>query len=191
MKVTPSSALFVRANAHLEGISAELDRARKSVRNMKDLEGNLQGERLEELKDALTDSIGRNLHGIYCEMESVFEDIARTVDGEVPSGPQWHSELLLQMSAETSRRPPVIDPSLRLAVHDLMKFRHVFRKTYAEPLRRKDVLACLKRTRDEIVPGVLAGLRGLEAWMQLEPSPAFATGDNDSTDSEETPELGI
>ena len=149
---------------------------------MKELEDVLEGESLEDVKDNLTDSIGKCLHGIFCSMENVFTDIARTIDGEVPSSSEWHSDLLRQMSTETSVRPPVIASSLRSAVRDLMGFRHVFRGLYGEPLRRDDVLSCLDRTCSEVVPGFLNGLRNLEGHMNQNPAPDESMDGDDGTD---------
>ncbi len=55
------------------------------------------------------DGVALNLHGFYAGVERIFEEIAREIDGSLPAGPEWHRDLLLQMSAEVAgTRPPVI-----------------------------------------------------------------------------------
>jgi hypothetical protein len=54
----------------------------------------------ERQDDDYLDGVALNLHGFYAGVERIFVDIAREVDGAVPSGPEWHRDLLIQMSAE-------------------------------------------------------------------------------------------
>ncbi len=94
--------------------------------------------------DAYWDAVAFNLHGFYSGVERVFEDVARTIDQNVPSGPAWHSELLTQMSAEIDKtRPAVISLSTKARLAELLSFRHLARNIYAFNLRssRLDALA--------------------------------------------------
>jgi hypothetical protein len=50
------------------------------------------------------DGVALNLHGFYAGVERLFIDIAREVDNAVPTSPEWHRDLLLQMSAEITRQ---------------------------------------------------------------------------------------
>lgn len=77
------------------------------------------------------DSVTLNLHGFYSGLEKLFEKIAATVDGSVPSAPNWHQELLSQMSMEIPEvRPAVISQELRDMLEDYRGFRHVVRNVY-------------------------------------------------------------
>ncbi len=58
--------------------------------------------------DGYMDGVALNLHSFYAGMEACFEDIARTVDGVIPEGANWHKDLLQQMAA---MRPAVIGRS--------------------------------------------------------------------------------
>ena len=53
--------------------------------------------------DYYLDGVALNLHGFYSGLERVFEKIALAVDGSVPSGANWHRELLNQMSINEAR----------------------------------------------------------------------------------------
>jgi hypothetical protein len=84
------------------------------------------------------DGVALNLHSFYTAIESLFQDIARTVDGALPEGANWHQELLLQMSAELKgSRPAVVRRSTRESLDDYRAFRHLVRNVYSFNLRPK------------------------------------------------------
>jgi hypothetical protein len=59
--------------------------------------------------DGYLDGVALNLHGFYTGVERLFEDIARETEEGIPTGPDWHQSLLLQVSAEIpGTRPPAI-----------------------------------------------------------------------------------
>jgi hypothetical protein len=53
-------------------------------------------------------AIASVLHSFYNGIENIFLSIARGVDHHVPTGAQWHRDLLIQMSRETENRPLII-----------------------------------------------------------------------------------
>lgn len=82
------------------------------------------------------DGVALNLHGFYAGVERIFEDIARNMEQVIPEGPNWHQDLLLQMSAEMpSIRPPVITQQTRYCLDEYRGFRHVVRNVYTFNLR--------------------------------------------------------
>ncbi len=86
--------------------------------------------------DDYMDGIALNLHSFYAGIEDIFEDIARTLDGAVPGGPNWHQELLQQMSAEIVEvRPPAIQVKTRYCLDEYRGFRHLVRNLYTFNLR--------------------------------------------------------
>ncbi len=110
------------------------------------------------LDDGYLDGVALNLHTFYSAIERIFEDIARTVEAGVPSGPDWHRDLLIQMSAEIAgTRPPVISRETRLILDEFRGFRHVVRNIYAFNLNPDRVLeltrkapACLSSLRNDL-----------------------------------------
>lgn len=49
----------------------------------------------------------------------LLEDVAREIDGAVPTGPKWHRDLLVQLSAEfPGIRPTVLQRRSRLCLID-------------------------------------------------------------------------
>ncbi|MFP4256901.1 MAG: hypothetical protein ACLFQ9_08585 [Desulfobacterales bacterium] len=86
--------------------------------------------------DGYLDGVALNLHSFYAGMESCFEDIARTVDGGLPAGANWHQELLQQMAADMKElRPPVIRRKTRDCLNEYRAFRHLVRNIYAFNLK--------------------------------------------------------
>lgn len=90
--------------------------------------------------EPLIDAAALQLHAFYTGVERVFDNIARELDGSVPSGRRWHRELLTQMTLEVKGlRPAVIDSFTLRALEDYLGFRHVVRSAYPSQLRPERV----------------------------------------------------
>lgn len=75
--------------------------------------------------------LAMNLHGYYTALETLLERVARLLDDEVPSGPNWHMDLIEQMQTDVAAlRPAVVPPEVALELHELRRFRHFFRNAY-------------------------------------------------------------
>lgn len=86
--------------------------------------------------DGYLDGVALNLHSFYAGIESCFEDIARTVDNAMPSGGNWHQELMRQMAAEMKDlRPAVISRETRDCLDEFRAFRHLVRNIYTFNLK--------------------------------------------------------
>lgn len=86
--------------------------------------------------DGYLDGVALNLHSFYAGIEQIFEDIARTMEKNIPSGSNWHKDLLLQMSAEfTQIRPQVISSQTRYCLNEYRAFRHIVRNIYTFNLK--------------------------------------------------------
>jgi hypothetical protein len=115
--------------------------------------------------EAYRDALALNLQSFYTGMEKILERIAREIDEIVPTGPEWHKDLLLQMSTEFRGRPPVISrPTLEL-MDEYRSFRHVVRNLYPFSLNMHRLLflaerslPCLRQFEREIL-AFLEGLR--------------------------------
>jgi hypothetical protein len=76
--------------------------------------------------DGYWDGVALNLHGFYTGAERIFEEIAREIDGHRPGGPDWHRDLLVQMSAEIPGiRPPVLSRETRECLDEYRRFRQL------------------------------------------------------------------
>ncbi len=99
--------------------------------------------------DGYWDGVALNLHGFYTGIERIFEDIARHVDGSVPTGPDWHRDLLVQMAAEMPGiRPAVLSRASRSCLDEFRGFRHLVRSVYAFKLRPQRLQELVDALRD-------------------------------------------
>ena len=71
------------------------------------------------------------LHSFYNGVESVFQTIAKRVDEQMPSGADWHRELLHQMACKADDRPPIVSPETLARLESYLGFRHFVRHAYS------------------------------------------------------------
>jgi len=99
--------------------------------------------------DGYLDGVALNLHSFYSAIEKIFEDISRSMEAEIPSGPDWHRDLLIQMSAEIPGvRPPVITRKTRQVLDEFRGFRHVVRNVYSFSLDAQRVIDLTRKVVD-------------------------------------------
>ena len=132
------SALAGRIRTNLVDIQTAVERAAL-----------LAGKAAKTGDDGYWDGVALNLHGYYTGIEHIFEDIARTLEANLPMGPEWHLDLLTQMSSEIQGvRPAIISRSTRECLDEFRGFRHVVRNIYTFILRP----ARLKELVDSLYP---------------------------------------
>ena len=111
--------------------------------------------------DGYWDGVALNLHGYYTGVEHIFKDVARTMEANLPTGPEWHLDLLTQMSSEIDGiRPAVISRATRECLDEYRGFRHLVRNIYALNLRP----ARLRELVDNLRPCFKAVSEDLEAF---------------------------
>jgi hypothetical protein len=82
-------------------------------------------------QDLYLDSAALNLHDFYAGLERIFQQIASTIDRSVPSGHEWHRELLRQMTVTVPQiRPQVLSTESVKMIDEYLRFRHVVRNIY-------------------------------------------------------------
>jgi hypothetical protein len=146
--VSEQTALAGRIHGYLDELEKVVDRAIL-----------LSEKALKSGDDGYWDGVALNLHSFYSGVERIFEDIARSIDGNIPSGPEWHIGLLVQMAAKSAdRRPPVISSKVRNTLDEYRGFRHVVRNVYAfnfRPSRLKELVdglpECFNSLRQELL----------------------------------------
>jgi hypothetical protein len=74
-----AAVLSARIESELKDIFTLIDRIKAAWRKARDTED-----------DFYLDSVALNLHGLYSGLERIFEKIASTIDGSVPTGVNWH-----------------------------------------------------------------------------------------------------
>lgn len=120
-----ATVLAVRVRAEMVEIGQIVERSQR-----------LLTKAIERDDEDYYDGIALNLHSFYTGIERILEDIARAVDGAVPTGRDWHRDLLLQMAVEIPNvRPPVIQRSSRNCLNEYRALRHVIRNVYTFNLK--------------------------------------------------------
>lgn len=76
-------------------------------------------------------ALGSVLHSFYNGLENIFLRVAKEIDQIVPSGKQWHRDLLNQMTNLTSQRGPVFSIDTVNGLADYLAFRHFYRHSYS------------------------------------------------------------
>jgi hypothetical protein len=83
-------------------------------------------------EDLHVDAAALNVYSFYAGLERIFTLVAERIDGSLPSGPNWHQDLLRQMTAEMPGvRAAVLSPDLFPALDRYRGFRHVVHNVYA------------------------------------------------------------
>lgn len=79
-------------------------------------------------------ALGSVLHSFYSGIERIFTDVAKRIDGSLPQGDRWHTELLMQMARPTASRSPVISDEVQRQLRRYLAFRHYYRHSYSHSL---------------------------------------------------------
>ena len=115
--------------------------------------------------------VAHALTNVYNGMEDVMSEIARDVDGSLPTGEAWHADLLDQMSVELDDiRPAFLDADLVQDMVELKGFRHLVRHRYGIDLRADrvfDNLALMERA----FPAFVEAVDALARFLSEEPKP--------------------
>ena len=88
----------------------------------------------ETAKETLI-AIGYRPHNLYTAAENVFLNIARVFGNQIQDPSAWHAELLERMRLDLMPlRPALIDHEAYDKLHELRRFRHLFRAAYGVEL---------------------------------------------------------
>lgn len=159
-------------------------RIRKEVANLERLERELSRYNLFPRIQAdalggfsLTDEasvriIASILHDYYTAIEKIFRIIARDIDCSIPTGEQWHKELLDQMTLEVQGlRPALIDGETARSLDELRAFRHVFRNIYGfslDPGKVRQLLEKLPRLAGDFKKSLHLFMRRMRRILKLD-----------------------
>jgi len=79
---------------------------------------------------------GSVIHDFYTGAEKIFRRIAIRMDQDLPTGEDWHVQLLHRMAVSVEEiRPAVIDETLENQLEEYLRFRHLFRNIYGFDLK--------------------------------------------------------
>jgi len=78
-----------------------------------------------------TSHLGYLLHNLYCAIEDLFQEIAKTFENRIEDVSKYHRELLKRMQLNMPGiRPRLLSKESYLFLDELRGFRHVFRHSY-------------------------------------------------------------
>ena len=118
----------IRFQRLIAEIQSDLEALDEIFSNVSDVYARISNEPNEHQKMA----IAGYLHHFYTGVETIHQRIAQALEGDVPSGRQWHRELLTDMAIELPDvRPRVISNETKDLLNEYLSFRHVFRHGYA------------------------------------------------------------
>jgi HepT-like protein len=75
--------------------------------------------------------LGYLLHNLYCTLEDLWQEVARTFENRLEDPARYHRELLQRMHLEIPGiRPRVLNTASYQLLNELRGFRHIFRHAY-------------------------------------------------------------
>lgn len=82
-------------------------------------------------KRAETTHLAYLLHNLYCSLEDLFQEIAKTFEDKVEDTAKYHRELLKRMYMDIPGiRPKLLSQESYRVLNELRGFRHIFRHAY-------------------------------------------------------------
>ena len=145
------AVLAARIRQELASLERVVDRAERGI---------AAAQARPEEQDLYLDSAALNLHDFYAGLERIFRQVAATIDQSVPTGPEWHRELLRQMSiALPQMRPQVISEETISTIDEYLRFRHVVQNVYSfefEPERIEHLVQRLRPSFEQVQAELLA-----------------------------------
>lgn len=127
--------------AQLAVLRAEIETQLKEI---KEIYARIEERRKK--KDQITiESLGYQLHNLYCAFEDLFEIVARTFENQIENKSRYHSELLKRMAISIEGvRPALISKESYPLLDNLRAFRHFFRHAYTQSLDERRLAIVLE-----------------------------------------------
>lgn len=88
------------------------------------------------------------LHSFYNGIENIFTLIAKEIDKSIPTGNNWHKELLIQISSDSSNRKAMISDKTKEYLLNYLAFRHFYRHAYSFHLEWEEMEDLIIPMRD-------------------------------------------
>jgi len=84
---------------------------------------------------AAMESVGYQLHNLYCAFEDLFKIVAETFENNIQDKSKYHIEILKRMAISIEGvRPRLLSQECFLLLDNLRSFRHLFRHAYSYEL---------------------------------------------------------
>lgn len=93
-------------------------------------------------------ALGGVLHSFYTGIESIFERVEKAYGRPRRGASSWHRDLLEAMAGPGSDRPAVITTPVRDLLEEYLRFRHLYRHSYAFRLEAERILPLVLSCHD-------------------------------------------
>ncbi|MBC7342481.1 MAG: hypothetical protein H5U02_08540 [Clostridia bacterium] len=91
------------------------------------------------------ESLGYQLHNLYCAFEDLFKIVAEAFENHIEDASRYHTQLLWKMSLEIEGvRPALLSEEAVRMLDNLRSFRHFFRHAYSYELDRRKLKIVLE-----------------------------------------------
>ncbi|MBU4269176.1 MAG: hypothetical protein KJ808_10070 [Acidobacteria bacterium] len=102
-------------------------------------------ERKKKKGKVAVESIGYQLHNLYCAFEDLFKIVAEAFENHIQDKSRYHVELLRRMTIPIEGvRPPLLGQESSSLLENLRSFRHFFRHAYSYELDERKVKIVLE-----------------------------------------------
>lgn len=126
--------------ALIADIDADMSLIKKETEGIKRKLLRLKKDKDAENVDSHIKAIAGSLHSIYSGYENIIERIVRAIDGDVPSGKDYHLVLLKRaLNPIKDVRPHIISIETFRLLDELRTYRHKFRNIYLYLLSAKRI----------------------------------------------------
>jgi hypothetical protein len=151
--------------ALISDIEADMSLIKKEIDSIKRKLARLKKDKDLENIDSHIKAVAGSLHSIYSGYENIIERIVRAIDGDAPSGRDYHLMLLKRaLNPVKDIRPPIISLETFRALDELRTYRHKFRNIYLYLLSAKRVTD-LARTAIDSFQLFDADINGFKKFM--------------------------
>jgi hypothetical protein len=100
---------------------------------------------LSPTNKAVMESVGYQLHNLYCAFEDLFKIVAETFENHIQDKNKYHQELLKRMAISIEGvRPRLLSQECLLLLDNLRSFRHLFRHAYSYELDERKLKIVLE-----------------------------------------------
>lgn len=121
---------FAVLKAEVDAQMEEIEKIYKKINERRQLKGT-----------ANLESLGYQLHNLYCAFEDLFRIVAAAFENQVTDKSRYHIELLKRMSIEVEGvRPALISKESCKLLDSLRAFRHFFRHAYSYELDERKLM---------------------------------------------------
>ena len=102
-------------------------------------------DRKRKKDKAAMESVGYQLHNLYCAFEDLFKIVAETFENHIQDQSKYHQELLKRMAISIEGvRPRLLSQECFLLLDNLRSFRHLFRHAYSYELDERKLKIVLE-----------------------------------------------